>query len=326
MTDFILLEKIQRILKDIAKPRLTFRKGIWTSGYFRPYMSLADYTDASIFKTSDTIVPVRVRFSSLLGDNGTADTARNIKSMGIRFESDAGVYDMLCQSIPVLMINDKKDLLSFIDAFTVRDRFDGINTAELWKFIINDPKALNFVIRLYSYIGILDSYININYYSVNIYLWKNNKGEEWVVKCKWMPVKDNYTNNYMNNCHIGRTEAEFIAGYDPHKAIEEIENRVMANDFIQFELFVQMIKKRCLTNDLYYDHTYNWEDTKVPYLSVGSLILNKVTANSDDLVLCPGNTIDGIELWKNGLVDVLDYMCMIENLERGTSSWNTSNK
>ena len=104
MTDFLLFESLHKMIKETQKPRLMHKKGTCVKGYFRPFISLSDLTEASIFNSVDNVTPVSIRFSSMLGDNGTADSRRNIKCMSVKFHSIDGVYDMICQSLPVFFI------------------------------------------------------------------------------------------------------------------------------------------------------------------------------------------------------------------------------
>ena len=109
MTDFQMLEQIQRMIKEMPRPRLLFRKGLTVRGFFRPYMSFADHTQAEIFSSTDEVTPVTVRFASMFGQKGTADTVRNIKGMSVKFHGSEE-YDMVCQSIPVFFIDEKQKL------------------------------------------------------------------------------------------------------------------------------------------------------------------------------------------------------------------------
>ena len=123
MTDFLLLEQLYKMIKGIPRPRLMFKKGIVLHGYFRPYMSLRDYTKSAIFEDADKVIPVIVRFQAMLGSGGTADTMRNIKGMNIKFLIDNNEYDMICQNIPVRFINDKEKLLDLFKIFYKREQF-----------------------------------------------------------------------------------------------------------------------------------------------------------------------------------------------------------
>ena len=94
MTDFLLVEQLHRMMGELPRPRLMYRKGIGMRGYFKIYRSFEEYTSADVFCEMDRSFPVRARFSALLGDGGTADTRRNIKGFAVRLYSGAGEYDV----------------------------------------------------------------------------------------------------------------------------------------------------------------------------------------------------------------------------------------
>lgn len=321
MTDFLLLEQLHRIIKEIPKPRLLFRKGIAASGFFRPYMSLADYTAAQMFSGAGVVTPVKVRFSAMLGDDGTADTVRNIKKLEIKFLSRQGEYDMICHSIPVQFINDKDKLQDMFGMFCRRRWFDGINTEAFWQFVIENPEALNAAIHLFSHEGLSDSYTDINWYSVNIAAWRNSKGEECSVRYKWQPVYSSQYGRKPADKLMSRNEAEFIAGFDPDRAGNGLAARIDDKNYPAFELYVQMIDSDDTADSRFFNHTLLWDDRKVPFMSAGIMMLDKVYDESDDIsgetFFSPDNTVPGIMLHRDELVDTIGYMYRIEAMERG---------
>lgn len=319
MADFLLLERLHKMIKEIPRPRLMFKKGLSVRGFFRPYMSFSDYTMSSVFGSINEITPVTVRFSSMIGDRGTADTSRNIKCMGIKFRTEAGNHDMICSSLPVQFINDKDKLMGMFGMFCIRRHFDGINKAGFWKFIVDNPEALNCAIRLFSYEGIADSYIYIKWYSVNNIVWHNDKGDKWLVRYKWLPVHEEDETGRQRNTR-NRNYAEFAAGFDPDIAISEIENSILKKKFPSFELYIQMLPFQESPDSMYLDGTLMWDETKNPYMSVGIMMLDELPEDDtleNNLSFVPGSDIRGISLHRTELTEVVDYMCRIEEMERG---------
>lgn len=321
MTDFLLLEELQRIIKEIPKPRLLFRKGITAQGFFRPYMSLADYTKAQMFSGAGVITPVKVRFSAMLGDYGTADTVRNIKKLEVRFMSEQGIYDMICHSLPVQLINDKDKLRDMFGIFCRKRWFDGINTESFWQFVTDNPEAVNAAVHLYSHEGLSDNYTNIKLYSVNTAKWINSTGTEFFVRYKWLPVHESGTGKRAGNIS-SRNEAEFIAGFAPHRAHDELAARIESGRYPVFELYIQMMDSRRMAGKEALDPTLVWNENKTPFMSVGIMLLDKAeyeTADKhEELLFSPGNTVGGISTCRDELSDIIEYMHRTEAMERGT--------
>lgn len=320
MTDFFIVEEIQKMIKAIPRPRLLFKKGVTVRGYFRPYMSLKDYTKAVIFKDHDEITPVTVRFSSMLGDKGTADTRRNIKGMAVKFHSHDQVYDMICQNIPVLMGNDINKLSDMFNIFYIKEHFDGIDSEKLWEYADKNNECLPFALMLYSSMGLSDSFVNINMYSVNTYRWMNNNSRAHLVRYKWVPAGDSPKKIKAADKPMTVNAAEFIAGYDPDRAVNEIISSILNKRFPAFELHVQMLSGNAAADERSTDKTLMWSEKNAPYMCTGIMVLDQIDETEIDdasLYFLPGTTIDGIELWRDEMSQIMDFIYRTEAIERG---------
>ncbi len=321
MTDFLLLEKLHRMIMEIPRPRLMFKKGITVKGFFRPYMSFNEYTQADIFRSFDEITPVTVRFASMLGDKGTADTVRNIKGMNVKFQSAAGEYDMLCHSIPVFFINEEEKLLSLFKAFYVREWFDGINSGEFWRFVVDNPEAVNCALRLFSGEGLSASYIDMKWFSVNLFVWENNKGERFLVRYKWVPISGRESGAGGEEERLDRISAEFLAGFDSDRASNELEKAVSSGKFPCYELYIQMEKYDETANEEHTGRTLIWDENDVIPVAAGIMKLTEIPEDrvcQRDLVsFVPSNTVKGIELYRDGLANLMNYIYRAEAVERG---------
>ncbi len=319
MTDFLLLEQMHKMIKEMPKPRLMFRKGVSARGFFRPYMPFSEYTRASILQNANEATPVAVRFSSMLGDRGCADTMRNIKELDIKFMAAGGTYDMLCQSLPVSLIDDNAALMDLCEAFSAGEFFDGIHGERFWSFLVKHPEAFNCAIRLFSHEGLSDSFVGIGWYSVNTAVWENELGEKFLVRYKWVPVTENDTEKR----RLDRNAAEFMAGFDPHRAVRNLEDCILQGKFPAYELHVQILDYQFTLHASYTKRTLLWNEAVAPYIAAGIMKLTRLPKDfrreSEMLSFAPGNTIDGIELYRDSLSDLMDYIYRTEALERGAS-------
>lgn len=318
MTDFLLLEQLQRMVMDTTKPRLIFRKGISAGGFFRPYVPMSEYTRASVFGSPDEITPVLVRFSSMLGDEGTADTVRNIKGMNVKFQTKEKAYDMMCSSLPVMFISHQDRLMELIDVFSRYKSFDGIAPRKFWEFVIRNPESVNCALRFFSRQGIRDSYIDMNWYSVNDSVWSNSEYEEFLVRYRWVPILDD--NERIRK--LDRYEAEFLAGYEPDRAANDLKRHISHGNFPSYELQIQMeYDADDEQNQELHKRTLLWDEKETPYFSIGMMRLTAIPENHrrecDLLSFAPSNTIDGIDLYRDDLTCMIDYFYKCEAWERG---------
>lgn len=326
MTDFQMLEHIQRMIKDIPRPRLLFRKGMTVRGFFQPYMSFSDHTQADIFSSTDVTTPVTVRFASMFGQKGTADTVRNIKGMSVKFHGSEE-YDMICQSIPVFFINEKEKLPELIAAFTRSEHCDGLNSSRFWEFVVQNPESLHCALRLFSHEGIAGTFTDIKWFSVNTTVWKNSSGEKCFVRYRWIPScasSGKKTDRGAFRERISdRITAEFMAGFDCDKAFRELASDISAGRFPLFDLYVQMIPESEFDPEEHPKHTIEWDEETAPSVLAGVMRITELTPdreNIQDLIsFIPGRTVKGIELYRDDLEDTLDFLYRTEAIERGSS-------
>ena len=325
MTDFQMLEQIQRMIKEMPRPRLLFRKGLTVCGFFRPYMSFADRTRADIFGSTDMVTPVTVRFASMFGQKGTADTVRNIKGMSVKFHGSQE-YDMVCHSIPVFFIDEKQKLPELIRAFTRREHCDGLNSRRFWEFIAENPESLHCALRLFSYEGIAGTFINIKWFSVNTTVWENHSGEKWFVRYRWVPscAAGNGADWAASRETVNdRITAEFMAGFDCDTAFKELVSDISEGRFPSFDLYVQMIPESDFDTEEHPKRTIEWDEERVPCVLAGVMRITELAGereNMHDLTsFIPGRAVKGIELYRDGLEDLMDFLYRTEAMERGSS-------
>ena len=320
MTDFLLLEKIYKMIKDTPKPRIMFRKGITLRGHFRPYMSFSDLTKAQMFDSPDRVTPVTVRFSSMLGDNGTADTMRNIRAMDAKFSTSQGNYDMMCRSLPVSFINDPMKFGSLMSAFSRRSAFDGVNRGAFWQFIVENPEAVNCVLRFFSCKGLSDSYIYIDMFSVNSVIWENCCGQKRLVRYRWQPFTVDSSAFCDKTTVMDMNTAEFLASYDPDRGLRQIISSLAKGSLPCFELHIQMKEYSPAAERTFSRQTLCWNEKLYPPVAAGRMRLETLEENcrkSELLSFAPGRTVDGIALCRNEMADFKDFLYRIEAAERG---------
>lgn len=316
MADFLFLEQLHRMIHEIPRPRLMYKKGIMAKGFFKPYMTFRDYTKAEIFSDPETSCNVEVRFASMLGEKGSADTVRNIKGLSAKFYTEEGEYDLICQSLPVYFISHGEKFLKMCEAFAKNAPFDGVNSEKFWTFVIENPESVNCALRFFSNKGLQDSYVNSDWYSVNTYVWENSLGKKLPVRYMWRTV--NYEKAYGGRREVDRAFAEFMAGFDPDTAGDELKRNIAEGDFPTFELSVQMADYRFLTHPYYLKRTVCWDESVIPYVKVGVMKLTDISEDRSDLrSFAPGNLIKGIELCGDEFSEIMDYAHKIGAMGRG---------
>lgn len=318
MTDFLLLDQLGRMIREVKRPRLMYRKGIVAEGFFRPYMSWSDHTRAEMMRNPDEITAVTVRFSSMTGDRGTPDTARNIKGMAVKFRGRDGCLDLICQSLPVFFINDEGKFPYLKDAMSRRSCFDRYDKERLWRFAAENPESLNCIIRLFSCQGLCESFVDVKWYSVNTYVWENAEGKRILIRYKWSPV---LRKGEIKTCMTGRIRAEFMAGFDPDRCEEDLESRIREGRFPCFELQVQMRSWEDGRDAV--RRTLCWDEKQFPPVPAGVMKLtkagNECMESEDSISFIPGNTFDGMYIYGDEFSRIMEHAQRTGAAQRGGS-------
>ncbi len=294
LQDSTLHEALETFISEKIPERPVHVKGFGAFGFFQTVNSMKQYTKLSFLQMPGQQVPVIVRFSLAAGNKGTPDTARNVRGFATKFYTPEGVFDLLCNHIPVLFVRDG---IRFPEAFTslapspVNNLID---PERFWKFVATAPEATHFVTWLYSDVGTVKSLRHIQGHSVNTYVWKNSDGVRRYVKYHWIPVAGEE--------YITRNDAIALAGINPDIAGKDLFDTIAAGIPVQYELWVQLMNPGD-ENRLPYDPldcTKIWDEQKYPLLPVGVLTLNCNPDNYMEQVekaaFAPTNLLPGAEL------------------------------
>jgi Catalase len=292
--DSTLHEALETFVHTKILERPVHVKGFGAFGYFQTVYSMKQYTKLCFLQSPGQQVPVMVRFSLAAGNKGTPDTSRNVRGFSTKFYTDEGIFDLLCNHIPVLFVRDG---IRFPEAFTSLQPSPVSNLIDperFWKFVSRAPEATHFVTWLYSDVGTVKSLRHIRGFGVNTYVWRNADGVRRYVKYHWLPVAGEE--------YIDRQEAAKLSGENPDIAGQDLYNTIASGVPVQYELWVQLMDPGD-ENYLPYDPldcTKVWDEQKYPLYPVGRLILNRNPDNYMEQVekaaFSPANLLEGAEL------------------------------
>ncbi|QIB69487.1 catalase [Aminipila butyrica] len=303
MTDFLLFNKLAEMNRNMTPERLFHEKGVGAYGEFSLYMPFSDYTEATFLKDTEQTTEVFVRFSRALGRRGSAETARDIRGMSVKFYTEAGDYDLLCQNMPVFFINEAKKFPRLYEALRPRNGLSH-DKESFWQFVAENPEALHLILWLYSNKGTIKSYRHMEAFSVHTYRWRNEKGKAFYVRYHWLPLGG--TKN------ISAHEAEFLAGYDPDALTSDLYRAIEEGRYPEYELVVQIIPEHAAREFPFdiFNKTFVWPERSYPHVKVGRLTLNRLPSDfHQEVEMCyfsPSNRVPGIELPED---ELLALMC-----------------
>ena len=292
--DIVLHESLQEFIHEKILERPVHVKGSGAFGYFQTIYSMSEHTKLSFLQNSNQKVPVMVRFSLAVSTKGTPDTSRNVRGFSTKFYTEEGVFDLLCNHIPVFSVRDAIRFPEFIKALLPSPKNNLIDPDRFWSFVARAPESIHFVVRLYSDAGTVKSFRHIPGHSVNTYVWINAQGIRKYVKYHWYPFEGVQ--------YIGREEANRLAAENPDYAGKDLYDAIAAGKPVEYGLYVQLMDLKDEANLSYdpLDDTKVWDEKEYPLIPVGKMVLTKNPDNYMEQVekvgFSPSNLLDGAEL------------------------------
>ncbi len=294
LQDVHLIEKLAHFDRERIPERVVHAKGAGAHGYFQVYKSMAEYTCAKFLQDPEKQTPVFVRFSTVVGARGSADTARDPRGFAVKFYTEEGNYDLVGNNLPVFFMRDAIKFPDMVHAFKPSPDSNISADNRFWDFISLTPEATHMITWLFSDRGTVKSYRKMEGFGVNTYMWVNAQGKTVYIKYHWKPKAGLET--------IDRQEATRLAGEDPDIATRDLNETIASGKIVEFELYVQTMDIADELKQTFdpLDPTKTWPEAKFPLMPVGKMVLNRNPENFfaevEQAAFCPATVVPGIEL------------------------------
>ncbi len=296
LQDFHLIEKLQHFNRERIPERVVHAKGSGAYGSFTVTHDISKLTKANLFAHVGKQTPVFLRFSTVGGEKGSADTERDPRGFALRFYTEEGNWDLVGNNTPVFFIKDPINFPDFIHT-QKRDPQTNLKSANMmFDFWSNAPESLHQVTILFSDRGTPDGYRHMDGFGSHTYSLINEQGERVYVKWHFK------TRQGIKN--LSAAEATRIAGSDPDHAQRDLFNAIAANDFPQWDVQVQVATAEELeawsarTGWNPFDLTKVWPHGDFPVQPVGVLELNRNPQNYhaevEQAAFSPANVVPGL--------------------------------
>ncbi|BBF43424.1 catalase [Lachnospiraceae bacterium KM106-2] len=292
--DTTLIDKLAHFNRERIPERVVHAKGAGAFGFFQNYRCMADYTIADFLQCPGQRTKVFVRFSTVIGSKGSADTARDPRGFAVKFYTKQGNYDIVGNNLPVFFVRDAIRFPDVIHALKPDPCTNIRDPKRFWDFVSLMPEATHMITWVYSDRGTIKDYRCMDGFGVNTFVWVNRCGKRVYVKYHFKSKQGIQT--------IDRFEAEELAGSNPDIATHALHHAIECRNYPRWELCVQIMdpdKVDCLEFDPL-DDTKIWPEDDFPLIPIGMLCLNQNPSNFfaqvEQSAFCPGNIIPGVEL------------------------------
>ncbi|NTZ47881.1 catalase HPII [Lelliottia aquatilis] len=304
LEDFILREKITHFDHERIPERIVHARGSAAHGYFQPYKALNDITKADFLSDPNKITPVFVRFSTVQGGAGSADTVRDIRGLATKFYTEEGIFDLVGNNTPVFFIQDAHKFPDFVHAVKPEPHWaipQGQSAHDtFWDYVSLQPETLHNVMWAMSDRGIPRSYRTMEGFGIHTFRLINAEGKATFVRFHWKPAA--------GKASLVWDEAQKLTGRDPDFHRRELWQSIEAGDFPEYELGLQLIPEEDefkFDFDLL-DPTKLIPEELVPVQLVGKMVLNRnpdnFFAENEQVAFHPGHIVPGLDFTNDPLL------------------------
>ncbi len=304
LQDFILREKITHFDHERIPERVVHARGSAAHGYFECYESLRKFTAASLFAEAGKRTPVFVRFSTVIGERGSADTVRDVRGFAVKFYTDEGNWDLVGNNIPVFFIQDAMKFPDLIHAAKPEPHLavPQASTAHdtFWDFISLTPESTHMMLWAMSDRAIPRSYRMMQGFGVHTFRLINENGESRFVKFHWRPLAGTHSLDW--------DEAVKIAGADADFHRRDLWEAIESGAFPEYEFGMQIFTEEQAAKFSFdvLDSTKIVPEELVPVTPVGKMVLNRnpdnFFAETEQVAFCTAHIVPGLDFSNDPLL------------------------
>lgn len=293
LQDLHLLEKHAHFNRERVPERVVHAKGAGAHGYFEVTHDVTQWTKAKFLNQVGKKTPMLARFSTVGGEKGSADSARDPRGFSLKFYTEEGNYDLVGNNTPVFFI---RDAIKFPDFIHTQKRNPATNCKDpdaFWDFLSLSPESTHQVTTLFSDRGTPKSHRHMHGFGSHTFKWVNAKGEGVWVKYHFLTEAgiENWTD----------AEATRVAGEDPDYATHDLFDHIKGGKEAVWNAFVQIMPLKDAATYRFnpFDVTKVWPHKDYPLISYGRMVLNRNPENYfaevEQAAFEPSNVVPGIE-------------------------------
>jgi catalase len=318
LEDFHFREKIFHFDHERIPERVVHARGYGVHGYLETYESLADLTRADIFQRAGERTPAFVRFSTVAGNKGSFDLARDVRGFAVKLYTKEGNWDIVGNNIPVFFIQDAIKFPDVIHAVKPEpDReFPQAQSAHdnFWDFVSLMPESTHMLMWVMSDRAIPRSFRFMEGFGVHTFRFVNEAGDSTFVKFHWKPKQGMQS--------VLWDEAVKINGADPDYHRRDLWNAINSGSFPEWELCVQTFDDAfadAFDFDVL-DATKLIPEEILPVRPIARLVLNRTVDNffaeTEQVAFCTQNIVPGVDFTNDPLLQGRNFSYLDTQIKR----------
>jgi catalase len=292
MQDVHLMEKLAHFDRERIPERVVHAKGAGAYGYFEVTADVTPYTKAKFLSSVGKRTDLFVRFSTVGGEKGSADSERDPRGFAIKFYTEDGNYDLVGNNTPIFFIRDPLKFPDFIHT-QKRNPINNLKDADMfWDFLSLTPESIHQVTVLFSDRGTPRNYRQMHGFGSHTFMWYNAHGEYFWVKYHFKTEQGiaNFT----------AEEADQVKSSDPDTATRDLFSAIERGEYPSWRLEIQIMSSEQAKTYRFdpFDITKVWPHSDFPPITIGRMVLNRNPENFfnevEQAAFSPANFVPGI--------------------------------
>ena len=318
LEDFVLREKINHFDHERIPERIVHARGAAAHGFFELTDSLEKFSKARVLSKVGEKTPVFVRFSTVAGNAGSSDLARDVRGFAVKLYTKEGNWDLVGNNIPVFFIQDAIKFPDLIHAAKQEpDRgFPQAQTAHdtFWDFVSLTPESTHMLMWIMSDRAIPRSFRNMEGFGVHTFRLLNAAGKSTFVKFHWRPK--------FGLQSVVWDEALKISGGDPDYHRRDLWDSINDGNFPEWELAVQLFDETFVEKFEFdvLDATKLIPEEQIPLRLIGRMVLDRNPTNyfseTEQVAFMTQNVVPGIDFSNDPLLQGRNFSYLDTQLSR----------
>lgn len=305
MEDFHFREKMTHFDHERIPERVVHARGSAAHGHFRVHDdSMKEFTKAGFLTDPSRTTPVFVRFSTVVGFRGSADTVRDVRGFATKFYTEEGNFDLVGNNMPVFFIQDGIKFPDLVHAIKPEPHNEMPQASaahdNFWDFVSLVPETAHMIMWVLSDRALPRSYRMMEGFGVHTFRLVNEAGTGHFVKWHWRPR--------LGTSSLVWDETQKIAGKDPDFNRKDLWEAIENGHPPEWDLAVQILPEEDehrFDFDIL-DPTKLWPENEVPLRRVGTMVLDRnpdnFFAETEQVAFHPGHVVPGIDFTNDPLL------------------------
>jgi catalase len=269
MQDHYVIQKMAQFNRERVPERVVHAKGGGAHGYFEVTADVTPYTKAAFLNGIGRRTDVFVRFSTVAGELGSADTVRDPRGFAIKFYTEEGNYDLVGNNTPVFFVRDPTKFQDFIRSQKRRADTHTRDNNMQWDFWTLSPESAHQVLILMSDRGTPRSWRHMNGYGSHTFMWVNEAHERFWIKYHFKTEQGpaNFTD----------AEAKALVAAEPDYHLKDLHSSIERGEYPSWRLEVQIMPFEAAKTYRFnpFDLTKVWPHGDYPPITVGRMVLDR---------------------------------------------------